>query len=197
MAADSEQVPEGSPASMDREVMGQSLARFLEGAGLGAAAAGEAPGKTAEAWADHLLAGYSRDALQLLQPTWEDSGGQLVSITAIPFVSVCAHHLLPFFGTAHVAYMPKGRILGLSKLARIVDMYARRLQVQERLTTEVGQAVESVLAPAGVAVTMQANHLCMAMRGVEKPGATTMTTFRSGVFRETDRWDEFQGLVRG
>ena len=146
----------------------------------------------------YLCGGYDQDLDEIVNGAvfHEESEG-LVMVRDIQFYSLCEHHLLPFFGTAHVAYMPKGRILGLSKLARIVDMYARRLQVQERLTTEVGQAVESVLAPAGVAVTMQANHLCMAMRGVEKPGATTMTTFRSGVFRETDRWDEFQGLVRG
>ena len=145
----------------------------------------------------YLCGGYDQDLDEIVNgAVFNEASEGLVMVRDIQFYSLCEHHLLPFFGTAHVAYVPQGKILGLSKLARIVDMYARRLQVQERLTTEVGQGVESVLAPAGVAVVMQASHLCMAMRGVEKPGATTTTTFRSGVFRDAARWDEFQGLIR-
>ncbi len=120
----------------------------------------------------------------------------MVMVRDIELYSLCEHHLLPFFGKAHVAYIPNGRILGLSKLPRIVDHFARRLQVQERLTEQVASAVESVLGPQGVGVVIEAEHLCMMMRGVEKQNSRTITSALRGVFRDDARTrDEFLSLV--
>jgi len=120
----------------------------------------------------------------------------MVMVRDIEMYSLCEHHLLPFFGKAHVAYIPNGRIVGLSKLPRIVDHFARRLQVQERLTEQVASAVESVLAPLGVGVVIEAEHLCMMMRGVEKQNSRTITSALRGVFRDDARTrDEFLSLA--
>ena len=109
---------------------------------------------------------------------------EMVAVTAMPFYSVCAHHFLPFFGTAHVAYLPGARIVGLSKLARVVEFYARRPQVQERLTEQIIDLIEQRLAPAGAMVVLQARHMCMEMRGVGKPGLTTTTSAIRGAFED-------------
>jgi GTP cyclohydrolase I len=111
---------------------------------------------------------------------------EMVMVRDIPFASMCEHHLVPFLGRAHVAYIPSddGRITGLSKLARVVDGYARRLQVQERMTTQIAEAIEATLHPRGVLVVIEAEHLCMSMRGVRKPGATTVTSAVRGLFRK-------------
>ena len=116
-------------------------------------------------------------------PLWEED--QMVTVKGVEFYSMCEHHLVPFHGKAHVGYIPNsdGRVTGLSKLARLVDGYARRPQVQERLTTQVADAVESILDPRGVLVVMEAEHMCMAMRGVRKPGATTVTSAVRGLLR--------------
>jgi GTP cyclohydrolase I len=122
--------------------------------------------------------------------------GQMVAVTDIPFFSVCAHHLLPFFGKVHVGYIPSDRLVGLSKLARVVDYYARRPQIQERLTMQVVGMVEERLRPAGTMVVVQARHFCMEMRGVSKPGATTTTSAVRGAFEEERTRQEFLGLLR-
>jgi GTP cyclohydrolase I len=122
----------------------------------------------------------------------------MVLVRDIQFYSLCEHHLLPFFGSAHVAYIPDGRILGLSKLPRIVDAFARRLQVQERLTTEIAAAIDQQLHPKGAAVVLEADHLCTMMRGVEKPGNRTITSSMTGTFRRDPRTrSELMGLIRG
>jgi GTP cyclohydrolase I len=122
---------------------------------------------------------------------------EMVIVRDIDFYSLCEHHMLPFFGTCHVAYLPNGRVIGLSKIPRIVDMFARRLQVQERLTSQVAEALGSILAPLGVAVVMEATHLCMAMRGVEKQNSVTTTSAMHGVFHEDARTrSEFLELIR-
>ena len=122
----------------------------------------------------------------------------MVMVRDIELYSMCEHHLLPFFGKAHIAYIPNGKIVGLSKLPRLVDMFARRLQVQERLTEEIAAAVEAVLAPAGVGVVIEAVHLCMMMRGVEKQNSKTITSALRGSFRDDPRTrEEFLTLVYG
>jgi GTP cyclohydrolase I len=127
---------------------------------------------------------------------FSDHHHNMVMVRDIELYSLCEHHLLPFFGKAHVAYIPDGRLVGLSKLPRIVDHFARRLQVQERLTEEVAAAVESVLEPLGVGVVIEAYHLCMMMRGVEKQNSCTITSALRGVFRDDARTrDEFLALA--
>jgi GTP cyclohydrolase I len=122
---------------------------------------------------------------------------EMVLVKDIELYSVCEHHLLPFFGKAHVAYLPKGRIVGLSKVARLVDMFARRLQVQERLTTQIAEAIDEVLRPYGVAVVIEAAHLCMMMRGIQKQNSQTLTSCMLGSFREDEKSRaEFLELIR-
>jgi GTP cyclohydrolase I len=121
---------------------------------------------------------------------------RMVAVTDIPFHSVCAHHLLPFFGRAHVAYVPKDRIVGLSKLARVVEFYARRPQIQERMTMQVAALIEERLRPEGTMVVVQARHFCMEMRGVAKAGATTTTSAVRGAFEQEPTRQEFLGMLR-
>ena len=129
---------------------------------------------------------------------FEESHENMILVRDIELYSMCEHHLLPFFGRAHVAYLPKGRIIGLSKLPRIVEIFARRLQVQERLTDQVADAVMDVLEPSGVGVVIEASHLCMMMRGVEKQNSTTVTSALRGVFKDDARTrEEFLRLVHG
>ena len=135
-----------------------------------------------------LTAGYHVDPNRLLNGAIYDVGySEMVVVKDIPFYSLCEHHLLPFFGTASVAYIPRGKVLGLSKIPRIVEMYARRLQVQERLTQEVAEFLQERLAPQGVGVVLEATHLCAVMRGVRKPGTVMTTSYVLGLFRTRDR----------
>lgn len=121
----------------------------------------------------------------------------VIAVTGIPFYSICAHHFLPFFGTAHVGYVPGQRLLGLSKLARVVEHFARRPQLQERLTEQVARMIEERVAPAGVIVSIEARHLCMEMRGVSKPGALTTTTSIRGTLQEERLQRQFFARIRG
>jgi GTP cyclohydrolase I len=135
-----------------------------------------------------LTSGYDASIEKVInEAVFEAEGSEMVVVNGIEFYSLCEHHMLPFFGTAHIAYIPDGKILGLSKFARVVDVFARRMQVQERMTAQIAQALEDVLQPAGVAVVTEASHLCMMMRGVEKQGSTTRTSVMKGVFREDPR----------
>ena len=121
----------------------------------------------------------------------------MVIVKDIDFYSLCEHHLLPFFGRAHVAYIPDGRVIGLSKIPRVVEMFARRLQVQERLTTQVAETLEQVLHPKGVAVVIESIHLCMMMRGVESPNASAITSSIRGEFEQDSKTrSEFMNLIR-
>ena len=132
-----------------------------------------------------LTRGYAMDvATEVGTGVFEEAHSNMVMVRDIEFYSLCEHHMLPFFGKAHVAYVPNGRIVGLSKLPRIVEIFARRLQVQERLTEQVADALDDVLQPAGVGVVLEASHLCMMMRGVEKQNSATITSALRGVFRD-------------
>ena len=154
------------------------------------------PERVAKA-AQFLTHGYGLDPDTILRSAlFEEDYSQMVLVKDIEVYSLCEHHMLPFFGRAHVAYIPNGRIVGLSKIPRVVDVFARRLQVQERLTLEIRDAVDRVLRPEGVAVVIEAQHLCMMMRGAEKQNSTTTTSAMSGVFLEnTDTRAEFMRLV--
>jgi GTP cyclohydrolase I len=134
---------------------------------------------------EELFSGLADDPARHLEVTFAAEHDEMVMVRDIPFASLCEHHLVPFLGKAHVAYIPAedGRITGLSKLARLVDGYARRLQVQERMTTQIADAIASVLSPRGVLVVIEAEHLCMSMRGVKKPGTVTVTSSVRGLFR--------------
>jgi GTP cyclohydrolase I len=155
------------------------------------------PGRVARAYRT-FTEGYAQDPVEILNnAVFEESYDEMVVVKDVDFFSLCEHHLLPFFGRAHVAYLPAGRIVGLSKLPRMVEMYARRLQVQERLTMEIARAIEQVLRPKGVAVVIEAIHLCMLMRGVEQRNAFAITSSLRGEF-ETDPKTraEFMELIR-
>jgi GTP cyclohydrolase I len=145
----------------------------------------------------YLLSGYSQSLDDLVNGAiFEEPYSEMVVVRDIEVYSLCEHHLLPFFGKAHVAYLPTGRILGLSKIPRLVDMFARRLQVQERLTTQIADAVQSILEPGGVGVVIEAIHLCMAMRGVEKQNSSAVTSSLTGSFRDDDKSrNEFLSLI--
>ena len=146
-----------------------------------------------------LTRGYQMDPMELLRKAlFQEKHESMVLVRDIDLYSLCEHHMLPFFGRAHVAYIPNGCIVGLSKLARVVEIYARRLQVQERLTDQIAEAVQCTMQPAGVGVVIEAYHLCMMMRGVEKQHSRTVTSAVRGVFREDPKTrDEFLRLVAG
>ena len=146
-----------------------------------------------------LTRGYEMSVAQVVgNAVFEQKHENMILVRDIEIYSLCEHHLLPFFGRAHVAYIPDGKILGLSKLPRIVEVFARRLQVQERLTDQVADAVMEVLHPIGVGVVMEAVHLCMAMRGVEKQNSKTVTSALRGAFRDDSKTrEEFLRLVQG
>ena len=144
-----------------------------------------------------LTQGYHQNAEEILQSAlFEEDYRQMVVVKDIPFYSLCEHHMLPFFGKAHVAYIPNGKITGLSKVARVVDVFARRLQVQERMTTQIKECIQNTLNPLGVMVVIEAEHLCMQMRGVQKPHAITTTSDFTGAFNRPETREEFMKLIR-
>jgi GTP cyclohydrolase I len=144
-----------------------------------------------------LTQGYQQSAEDILRSAlFEEDYRQMVVVKDIPFYSLCEHHMLPFFGKAHVAYIPNGKITGLSKIARVVDIFARRLQVQERMTTQIKECIQQTLDPLGVMVVIEAEHLCMQMRGVQKPHAITTTSDFTGAFNRPETREEFMNLIR-
>ena len=144
-----------------------------------------------------LTQGYMQNAEDILRGAlFEEDYRQMVVVKDIPFYSLCEHHMLPFFGKAHVAYIPNGKITGLSKIARVVDVFAHRLQVQERMTTQIKDCIQQTLNPLGVMVVIEAEHLCMQMRGVQKPHAVTTTSDFTGAFNRAETREEFMNLIR-
>ncbi|MCM8819613.1 MAG: GTP cyclohydrolase I FolE [Candidatus Omnitrophica bacterium] len=136
---------------------------------------------------EEILAGHFKDPKKELEVILEQKHDEIILLKDIPLYSICEHHLLPFIGKAHVAYIPDNRITGLSKIARVVEILSRRLQVQERLTTQIADVVMEKLKPKGVMVIIEAEHLCMSMRGVKKPGALTITSVVRGIFRTNQK----------
>lgn len=144
-----------------------------------------------------LTEGYEKDPKQILQSAmFKEDYNEMVIVKDIELYSLCEHHLLPFFGKAHIAYIPNGQIVGLSKLPRVVDVFSRRLQVQERLTEQILDCINNTLNPKGVAVVIEASHMCMMMRGVQKQNSTTTTSGFRGAFKDTDTRNEFLNLVK-
>ncbi|RIH63545.1 GTP cyclohydrolase I FolE [Mariniphaga sediminis] len=143
-----------------------------------------------------LLQGYKNDPVEVLQSAmFKEDYRQMVIVKDIEIYSLCEHHLLPFFGKAHVAYIPNGTITGLSKIARVVDIFSRRLQVQERLTSQIKECIQETLKPLGVAVVIEAQHLCMQMRGIQKQHSITTTSDFTGAFQKNATRDEFIKLI--
>lgn len=159
----------------------------------------DTPGRVAEMYAE-LFQGINKDPKEELGVAFEEGHHEMVIVRDIPFYSMCEHHLLPFYGTAHIAYVPNssGRVVGASKLARVVEVVAKRLQIQERMTTHIADAIIDGINPDGVAVVVQAEHLCMVMRGIKKPGSTLITSALRGIFRsKAETRSEFFSLLQG
>jgi len=154
------------------------------------------PFRVAKSWS-YLTSGYKKDLNKIVNNAiFKEDCDNMILIKDIEFYSLCEHHLLPFFGRAHVSYIPNGKIIGLSKIPRIVDLFSRRLQVQERLTLEVAQTIDAILNPRGVAVVLEANHMCMQMRGVENKNSYASTSSMIGLFREDHKTrKEFLDLI--
>ena len=182
---------------MDKEKIKQAVLLFLEGIGEDPAREGlaETPDRVARMCGE-LFSGIGNDASGPLSRQFTAIGSEIVLEKDIQFYSVCEHHLLPFYGKAHIAYIPKEKVLGLSKLARTVEIYARRPQIQEQLTAQVADAIMEHLDTDGVMVMIEAEHMCMTMRGVKKPGTKTVTTACRGAFRDnTELQDKFFKLL--
>ena len=159
----------------------------------------DTPQRVADMYAE-LFTGLDMDAKTDLTVGFEEGHREMVILRNIPFYSMCEHHLLPFYGVVHVGYIPNdnGRVVGVSKLARVVDIFAKRPQLQERMTTQIADAIVEALQPDGVAVVIQAEHLCMTMRGIEKPGSNVVTSATRGIFRsKAVTRAEFMSLVQG
>jgi GTP cyclohydrolase I len=185
--------------TVDQAAVRDAVRRIIEAIGEDPSREGllDTPRRIAEVY-EELFAGLHQDPLDVLTTGFQESHREMVILKNIPFYSLCEHHFLPFHGQAHVGYVPNGRIVGASKIARVVDILARRPQMQERLTGQIADALTEGLSPDGVAVVIEAEHLCMTMRGVQKPGTTLITSAIRGAFRRRAvTRSEFLALVRG
>jgi GTP cyclohydrolase I len=186
-------------AGIDQERIAAAVREIIAAIGEDASREGlvETPERIARLYAE-LFSGVHQDPADVLRRSFDEQHKEMVILKDIPFYSLCEHHFLPFHGAAHVGYVPEGRIVGVSKLARVVDILARRPQMQERLTSQVADAIMDGLHPDGVAVVIEAEHLCMTMRGVQKPGARMITSaIRGGFRRRGVTRSEFLSLVQG
>ena len=176
--------PESRPSREEAEAAVRTLIRWA-GDDPNREGLRDTPKRVVKAYRE-LYAGYDQDPGAVLDRVFEEveGYGDIVLVRDIPFASHCEHHMVPFVGTAHIAYYPSAGVVGLSKLARLVDVYARRLQTQEAMTVQIAEALDEALRPRGVAVMIEAEHMCMSMRGVQKAGASTITTQFTGVFKE-------------
>jgi GTP cyclohydrolase IA len=178
------------PVGFDREKVIRGVRQILEGIGEDPERGGlqDTPGRVADMYAE-ILGGIGHDPAEVVTVIRGADHDEMIMVRDIPMYSICEHHLIPMVGRAHVAYVPNrdGRITGLSKIARVVDLLSRRPQVQERLTTEIADAMDAALEPRGVFVVIEAEHLCMTMRGVKKPGSVTVTSAVRGRFRTDAR----------
>ena len=185
--------------TVDQAGVRDAVRRIIEAIGEDPSREGllDTPRRIAEMY-EELFTGLHEDPREVLSTSFQESHRDMIILKNIPFYSLCEHHFLPFHGQAHVGYVPKGRIVGASKIARVVDILARRPQLQERLTGQVADAITEGLSPDGVAVVIEAEHLCMTMRGVQKPGTTLITSAIRGAFRRRAvTRSEFLALVRG
>lgn len=176
---------------VDQIKIKEAVRLLLEGIGEDTEREGlrETPDRIARMYAE-IYAGMEEDAAGHLSKTFKVESNEIVLVKDITFYSMCEHHLMPFYGKAHIAYLPDGRVVGLSKLARTVEVYARRPQIQEQMTVQIVEAVMEHLKPQGVMVMLEAEHTCMTMRGVEKPGSRTVTVASRGCFQEDPKWQE-------
>lgn len=170
---------------VDQKKIEQAVRMLLEGIGEDATREGliDTPARIARMY-EEIYKGMDEDAAIHLSKTFSVDNNEIVVVKDITFYSICEHHLMPFYGKAHIAYLPNGRVVGISKLARTVEVYARRPQIQEKLTAQIADAIMEHLAPQGVMVMLEAEHLCMTMRGVEKPGSRTVTMATRGCFAD-------------
>ncbi|WP_207711416.1 GTP cyclohydrolase I FolE [Sulfobacillus harzensis] len=187
------------PTPVDQEKIRQAVAMILEAVGEDPEREGlkDTPDRVARMYVE-IFSGLRQDPREALATRFHVDHDEVVVVKNIPFYSACEHHLLPFYGVAHVAYLPSGgEVTGLSKLARLVEAYARRPQVQERLTNQIADTLEQELAAQGVLIMMEAEHLCMTMRGIQKPGSRTVTVASRGIYRDqADRRNEVLQLMR-
>jgi GTP cyclohydrolase I len=172
-------------AKVDIERIKKAVTEILTAVGENVQREGirETPGRVAQMYSE-LLAGMREDPKKHLRSVFSENYDEIVLLRDVPFYSICEHHLMPFIGKAHVAYLPKGTVLGVSKLARVVDCFARLLQVQERLTDQIADFIMESLKPKGVAVVLEASHSCMTIRGIKKPGSVMVTSSLRGIFRK-------------
>jgi GTP cyclohydrolase IA len=178
----------GAKTGIDRPELEAAFLRIIESIGEDPTREGlrDTPARVGRMYAE-VFSGLYDDPLEVLSTGFEEGYDEMVVARDIPFFSMCEHHFLPFYGVAHIGYVPRGRIVGISKLARVTDIFARRPQVQERLTTQIANALVEALEPIGCGVVIEAEHLCMIMRGVEKPGSKIVTSVNRGCFREDPR----------
>ncbi len=184
---------------MDKEKIKKTIKELLRAIGEDVTREGlkETPARVAEMY-EEMLSGNKKDIRDILQVTHDLEHDEMVLLKDIPFYSICEHHLLPFFGKCHIGYIPKdNKIVGISKLARVIEVMSKRLQVQERLTTEIANGIMKYLKPKGLAVVIEARHMCIEMRGVKKPGIKVITSALRGIFRKDIRTrEEFLKLIK-